>query len=137
MTTALDFFLELVAVFVGVLAAFELDKYRESQGENKERLKLLGLIYLKVTANKGILEGMLHIEGDVDFGVPNARPMRNIWDGITGKLAILRDDDLIEEATMLYWELDNLDRMLDIYRIYSGIYQYASSEERTRMELPY
>lgn len=134
MTTAFDFFLELVAVFVGVFAAFQLDNYRESRAEDKERLRLLGLIYREVTANKGILDGMLLIERDVDLGVPNTRPMRNIWDGVTSKLAILRNDELLEETTMLYWQLSNLDAMLDVYRVYAGIYQYTSSEERMKME---
>jgi hypothetical protein len=133
LTTAFDFLLELAAVFVGVLAAFELDNYRESKAEDKERLRLLRLIYREVTANKGILDGMSLIKAESDFSVPNARPMRNIWEGITGKLAILRNDDLLEEATMLYWELANLDKMLDIYRDYASAYQYASSEEKIRM----
>jgi hypothetical protein len=133
LTTAFDFFLELIAVFLGVLAAFELDKYRESKAEDKERLRLLELIYREVTSDKGILDGMLNIEMESDISVPNARPMRNIWDGITSKLAILRHNDLLEEATMLYWELANLDKMLDIYRYYAGVYQYAGSEERMKM----
>jgi hypothetical protein len=52
-TTPFDFILELVAVFVGVFAAFELDKYRESRAEDKERIRLLGLIYREVTAGDG------------------------------------------------------------------------------------
>lgn len=132
MTTVLDFFLELAAVFLGVLGAFELDNYREAKAEDKERVRLLGLISREVDSNNGILIGMSR-EEDAAFGVPNARPMRNIWDGITSKLAILRNDELLEEATMLYWDLANLDGMLDIYRDYAGRYQYASSEEKVRL----
>jgi len=133
MMALIDFGLELVAVFVGVVLAFEFDNFRESRDENKERLRLLGLLYREVTANVGILDGMRE-RTTVDFGVPNTRPMRNVWDGITSKLAILKNDDLLEEATMLYWQLANLDRMLDLYRVYAGAYQYLSSEERMRME---
>lgn len=129
-----DFFLELVAVFLGVLGAFELDNYREAKAEDKERVRLLGLISREVESNNGILLGMSREkDAATAFGVPNARPMRNIWDGITGKLAILRNDKLLEEATMLYWDLANLDGMLDTYRDYAARYEYASSEEKVRL----
>lgn len=129
----LDFILEIIAVFIGVFAAFWLDNRRETKDEDKERVRLLGLIRREVESNNGILDGLSHVKND-DFGVPNYRPMRNIWEGVTSKLAILRSDDLLEEATMLYWQLAAFDGMLDIYRDYAGRYQYASSEERVPLE---
>lgn len=120
-------------MFIGVFAAFWLDNRRETKAEDKERVRLLGLIRREVESNNGILDGLSLVKED-DFGVPNYRPMRNIWEGITSKLAILRSDDLLEEATMLYWQLAAFDGMLDIYRDYAGRYQYASSEERVALE---
>jgi len=134
LTTVFDFILEIVAVFVGVFAAFELDNYREASAENKERLRLLALIRREVHANEQVLTSMTRIETDDPVSVESSRSIRNIWEGITGKLVILRNDELLEATTLLYFQLANLDRLLDLYREYAGAYLYASPNERMRME---
>ena len=130
----LDFVLEIIAVFVGVFAAFELDNYREASAENKERLRLLALIRREVHANEQVLASMTRIKTDDPVSVESSRSIRNIWEGITGKLVILRNDELLEATTLLYFQLANLDRLLDMYREYGGAYLYASPIERTRLE---
>lgn len=134
LTTLCDFILEIVAVFFGVLGAFELDNYRDRKAEDKERVRVLGLIRREVDSNKHILDGMVLVEKDEVIGVPTSRPMRNIWEGITSKLAILTNYELLEEATLLYFDLANLDGILDMYREHVGEYHYVSLEEKARME---
>lgn len=135
MIELLSFILEIVAVFVGVFAAFWLDNRRNRKAEETERRRLLGLIRREVDANKHILNGMVLVENNEDIGsVPSSRPMRNVWEGVTEKLAVLTNDKLLEEATLLYFDLANLDAIIDQYREHAGEYQYASSEERARMK---
>ena len=126
-----DFVRELAAVFFGVLAAFLFDKYRDRQVEHKEGNRVLNLIGGEIIANRGILEGMKYIEAPA---VPNEGPMRGMWDGLTSKLGLVKNDNLLSEATVLYFFLANLDKMLDVYRQYTAKYQYADPTKKAQME---
>lgn len=131
MTTLYDFFLEIVAVFLGVFGAFLLNNYREDRAERKEGHRILSLVRTEVQANKEILEPMK----DTAVGaVPNTRPMRGIWDGLTLRLWTVKNNELLSELTLLYFLQANLDRALDVYRHYAGEYQYADSTKRTAMQ---
>ena len=138
LTTAIEiiitFILEIIGVFFGAFLAFRLDNRRERQAEDKERVRLLSLIRREVADNEGVLKGMVEVERDGLVGVPSARPMRSIWEGITEKLAILTNDELLEEATFLYFDLANLDGILDLYRERVGEYHYATPKEQARMK---
>jgi hypothetical protein len=131
LTTIYDFVLEIVAVFIGAFAAFELDSYRDRKAEEKERKRFLELIRREVKANERILDGMILVESQ-PAAIPSSRPIRNVWEGITEKLALLRNEKLLEEATLLYFDLANLDGILGMYREHSAAFLYASPEEKER-----
>lgn len=134
MTTLWDFILEIVAVFVGVLGAFELDNYRDRKAEDKERLRVLGLLRREVDANRQMLDSMTRYGPDDPIGVPSVLSMRNIWEGIVGKLGMLKDDELLEQLNELYFRLNNLDKMLDLYRQLASQCLLAPTQEKERLE---
>ncbi|MGA3110325.1 MAG: hypothetical protein ABSD99_12905 [Candidatus Bathyarchaeia archaeon] len=132
MTTLFDFLVEILAVFLGVVFAFLFDEYREGRDERKEGRKVLDLLRFEVEGNKNILEPMK----DTAVGaVPNSRPMRGIWDGLTAKLGTVKNDEILSELGLLYFLQAALDRALNVYRHYAGEYQYADPEKKAAMLL--
>ena len=131
LTTLFDFILEIVAVFLGVFAAFWLDKYREDRAERRESDRVLNLIRTEVSANKDMLEGMKQATATA---VQNVRPIRSMWEGLTNRLGLVRKDQLLSEATQLYFLLANADKMLDVHQRYAGEYQFADSKRKEAME---
>lgn len=130
LTPLCTFILELVAVFFGVLGAFELDNWRDRKAEDKERGRVLGLISHELESNQAIVNAM-NLTPPSD--VVNARPMRNIWEGIASKLSVLNDDTLLIEVTLAYFDLANLGRDIDMYEEYARKYQYATKEQQATM----
>ena len=133
LTTFSDFILEIVAVFLGVFTAFWLDRYREDKAERREATKVLRLIRREVSENKELLGVMQGIPAGT---ISNARPMRGIWDGLTERLVLVRNDDLFTQATLLYFLQANLDKMIEMYEQHAAEYQYADSVKKAAMGGP-
>ena len=131
MTPLCAFILELVAVFLGVLGAFELDSPRDRLAEDKERKRVLGLIRRELKANYDIINASNLTEAGY---VLNTRSMHNVWDGITSKLSVLDNDDLLQQVTLAYFDLANSDRNFDMYEEYARQYQHAMPEEKPKMK---
>lgn len=132
MTTLFDFILEIVAVFLGVLGAFELDNYREARTQDKERVRVLILIRQEVDANQELINSTNSRIEPTD--VLNHRSVRDIWDGVSSKLVVLRDNDLLHQVTLLYFDLASFDRIIEVYNEHARPYQYATVEEKARMK---
>ena len=125
------FALEILAVFLGVLGAFELDNLRDRRAENKERKRILKLIHRELKANHDIIDAAnLTKAGQV----LNTRTMRNIWEGIASKLSVLSNDDLLGEVTLTYFDIANADRNFDMYDEYARRYQQAVTSEKAAMK---
>ena len=138
MTTVLDFALQLIAAFLGVFGAFVLDDYREKRADDKEEKRVLGLIQREIDANLMMIETMLAVVqrvGATDpIAVPNARTMQTVWEGVVSGLGGVRDEKLLEQINLLYFEMDNLDRMLDTFRQHATDFLLAPETEKKRLE---
>lgn len=131
--TILDFVVQLLAVFLGALAAFLFDDFRDYLADKKERNRVLRLIRREVNANKQAMFNLKEPEPQSPFAVPNARvPMRTIWQGLASKIGLLKDEDLLEALNVLYFQLDSLELMMNLFRQYSTQYQFAPDEEKRR-----
>jgi hypothetical protein len=118
-----DFLLEILAVFIGVFAAFLLENYRESVVEKKENTRLFRMLREEILANKGILNGIRNTKaGAVPFG----RPMRTVWDGIVNKFDVIREAELFSEVTYLYFVIGSLDRMVNAFADYAAMHRYVT-----------
>jgi hypothetical protein len=124
-TSLFDFLLEIVAVFIGVFAAFFLDNYREERAQKKENSRLLHLLREEIESNKGILSGMRETKPGA---VPHGRPMQNVWQSIVSKFDVMKEDELFSEVTYLYWVIGNLDRMVDLYMEYTATHMYLPDQ---------
>jgi hypothetical protein len=114
--------------------AFEFDKYRDRRAEDKERVRLLGLIRHELVANQEIVNTMLSINAGA---VLNTRPKHNIWDGISSKLTVLSNDDLLEQANLAYFSLACLEKDTDMYDAEARRYQYVMEYEKAAIKSQY
>jgi hypothetical protein len=123
----IGYLVEFVAVFIGVIAAFELDKRRETRHEETERRRLLGLLRKEIEADVLIMDQIL----TGLLSIPNAVPYQSlrleIWQGITGKLDIFNDDILLEKIARFYYRLNLLGRTLDIYLDHASSYTFLTT----------
>jgi hypothetical protein len=126
-----SFLITVTGTGIGVYLAFLADRYNKDKAERIENDRILNLIRTEVNANKEILEIMKNTTAP---GVPNTRPMRDIWDGLTGSLGSVKKANLLSQAVVLYYLLANLDGMLDAYQRNAGEYQYGDSTKRAAME---
>jgi len=55
MVDVIQFGLDILGVFIGAFAAFELDNYRASRNERKDKVRVLKLIRTEVTENNQLL----------------------------------------------------------------------------------
>jgi len=130
LTTLYDFILEIIAVFIGVLGAFELDNYRDKKIEGRERARVLRLIRQEVESNQAVLRA-LDLVGPGD--VVNFQLVRDIWGGVSDKLVLLNNDQLLDGTTLLYFEFTTFNRNIEMYNEHARAFQYATIEEKTRM----
>lgn len=118
---------EIVAVFIGVITAFELDNWRETRHEEIERRRLLELLRKEIENNILIMNGILT---KLSSGVPYEGLRLEIWQGITGKLDVFNDDNLLWKIALFYYRLNTLGRTLDLYVDHTSTYTFLTGGNR-------
>ena len=111
-----DFLLEVIAVFVGVIAAFELDNYRERRQETKESVRVLELIEAELNENIKLLKQFHELFAKPETVVPYYHLRLIVWEGVRGKIDLIKNDKLLTDVMQVYFAIDMLERTLTVYK---------------------
>jgi hypothetical protein len=109
--------LEFLGVFVGVIMAFWLDRRGEVSRERKEAVKLLKLIKEELEKNTGLLDQFRN-ELNVPPGqiyLPYYRLQLSTWEAISGKMDLIKNDELLVSISQAYFNFDMFTRTLERY----------------------
>lgn len=115
MVDIIQFGLDILGVFIGAFAAFELENLRERRNDRKEEVRVLRLIRTEVNDNGQLLNKLQNTLRDFPEGVPYTRLRNSIWRGVASKLELVTNDKLLTDLTGLYYAIDLVDRTLDTY----------------------
>jgi hypothetical protein len=116
MFDAISFVLEILAVFLGVLAAFWLDNYRERRVETSGAVRALRMIHEELIGNMTIMEQLQQGFSSESDKVPYFGPQFALWRGVSDKIGLTKNDTLFRELLKIYYRFEVLDSILSLYR---------------------
>jgi hypothetical protein len=115
MFDAVSFLFEIIAVFLGVFAAFWLDNYREGMHEISESIRTLRMIREELNANLTVME---QLQGGLSLDsmkIPYFGPQFALWRGVSNKIGLIENDILLRELSQVYYRFEVLDHILTLY----------------------
>jgi len=119
MADLLRFGLDIFGVFLGVIAAFSLDRFQDSLMELKEYARVLRLIKQELESNLPIMQKFLDrlpSKQRMDsFEIPYYHLRMSIWQGISSKVDSIKNAALLTEIATVYYNYDTFERMLDSF----------------------
>jgi hypothetical protein len=122
-----SFLVQLGATLIGVLLAFELDKWRDDRADRNNRKQILSALKDELGAN--MTEMIPAIRKNLEeMTIPFAPLSFEIWDAIPNKIALVPEHSLaiIGDA---YYNLRSLEKALDRFNDYAHGYFSASNEK--------
>jgi hypothetical protein len=112
----LQLLFEFVAVVVGVLLAFWIDRHREEQLNKTKVSEFLELIRDELRQNAATLEGILKQLQDVSqFYLPYYRLRVFAWTSLSSRLTLLKNDGLRRDIIACYYRFDMYERAMSRY----------------------
>lgn len=120
MTDLVGFGLEILGVFLGVGAAFLLDRLADQLSEKKEYLRVLILIRHELDADVTVLEKFRTNFDKAEnqpshYHVPYYHLRMSMWQGISSKVDSIKDEALLTQIALVYYNYDTFERMLNSY----------------------
>jgi hypothetical protein len=124
-----QFVLGIIGVFLGALAAFEFDKFRDRQNEKKQSIRILELLRRELEAN--LRKTIPAIRKNVEKRkLAELHSLElDIWEAVSNKIDSITNDKALEAIARAYYDLHTLERTLEWYRIYAAIYFSTSNEK--------
>jgi hypothetical protein len=119
MVDPIAFALEILAVFLGVAFAFALDRHQQKVLEKRESIRVLGLIKQELQDNQTVLDKMKtefqRLKSTEGFTMPFYHMRFSIWQGISGKVDTIKNEQVLAEVSQVYFNYDTFERTLDTY----------------------
>ncbi len=147
MVDPIGFGLEILGVFLGALAAFELDNLRDKWNEKNEAQRILEFIRGEIIDNVESLENNAKCFKQIQNPGEEIGPYalfpkhlrKEVWAGIVSKLDVIADIGLLLDLSRLWYEIDVFERDLLEYEkrhdeyIRYLTYHYPPTQEDDRL----
>jgi hypothetical protein len=128
MMDLVQFALEILGVFIGAFAAFELDKLREGQSEKRESVRVLKLLKRELEVN--LHDKIPAMRASLrEMKMPVSPLELEIWEAISDKIDRISNDDVLEAIARAYYRLHTLQRVANGYRTLAITYSFAADTQ--------